>query len=89
MWIRTDCGKFIERWEYQTTLHASWEIFYVGQEAQLELDMEQLPSSKLEKKYIKAVYCHPAYVTYMQSTSCKNCWAGWSTSWNQDCQEKY
>ena len=39
---------------------------------QLEPDMEQLTGSKLEKEYVKAVYCHPAYVTYMQSTSCKN-----------------
>ena len=37
---------------------------------QLELDMEQQTSSKLGKEYIKAVYCHPAYLTYMQSTSC-------------------
>ena len=36
---------------------------------QLELDMEQHTGSKLWKEYIKAVYCHPAYVTYMQSTS--------------------
>ena len=36
---------------------------------QLELDMEQQTGSKLGKKYIKAVYCHPAYLTYMQSTS--------------------
>ena len=36
---------------------------------QLELDMEQLTSFKLEKEYIKAVYCHLAYITYMQSTS--------------------
>ena len=36
---------------------------------QLELDMEQQTSSKWEKEYIKAVYCHPAYLTYMQSTS--------------------
>jgi len=36
---------------------------------QLELDMEQHTGSKQEKKYIKAVYCHPAYLTYMQSTS--------------------
>ena len=34
---------------------------------QLELDMEQQTGSKLEKEYIKAVYCHPAYLTYMQS----------------------
>ena len=38
---------------------------------QLELDMEQQAGSKLGKEYIKAVYCHPAYLTYMQSKSCK------------------
>jgi len=36
---------------------------------QLEVDMEQQTGSKLEKEYVKAVYCHPAYLTYMQSTS--------------------
>ena len=36
---------------------------------QLEPDMEQYPGSKLEKEYIKAVYCDPAFLTYMQSTS--------------------
>ena len=36
---------------------------------QLELDMEQQTGSKSEKEYIKAVYCYPAYLTYMQSTS--------------------
>ena len=36
---------------------------------QLELDMQQWTSSKLEKEYVKAVYCHPAYLTSMQSTS--------------------
>ena len=38
---------------------------------QLELDMEQQTGSKLRKEYIKAIYCHPAYLTYMQSNSCK------------------
>ena len=38
---------------------------------QLKLDMEHQTGSKLEKEYIKAVYCHPAYLTYVQSTSCK------------------
>ena len=38
-------------------------------EQQLELDMEQWTSSNLGKEYSKAVYCHPAYLTYMQSTS--------------------
>ena len=38
---------------------------------QLELDMEQQTGSKLGKEYMKALYCHFAYLTYMQSTSCK------------------
>ena len=38
---------------------------------ELELDMEQQTGSKMGKKYVKAVYCHPAYLTYMQSTSCE------------------
>ena len=38
---------------------------------QLELDMEQQTGSKLGKEYIKPVYCHPSYLTYMQSTSCE------------------
>ena len=42
---------------------------YAGQDAQLELDMEQWTGSKLGKEYVKAVYCHPAYLTYMQSIS--------------------
>ena len=42
---------------------------------QLELDMEQQTGSKLRKEYVKAVYCHPAYLTYIQSTSRKMpCW---------------
>ena len=38
---------------------------------QLELDMEQQTDPKSGKEYVKAVYCHPAYLTYMQSTSCE------------------
>ena len=38
---------------------------------QLELDMEQQTGSKLGNEYIKAVYCQPAYLTFMQSTSCE------------------
>ena len=38
---------------------------------QLELNMEQWTGSKLEKEYIKAVYCNPTYLTHMQSTSCE------------------
>ena len=71
VWITINCGKFLKRWEYQTTWPASWEICVQVKKQQLELDMEQQTGSKLGKEYIKAVYCHPAYLTYMQSTSCE------------------
>ena len=44
---------------------------YVGQEQQLELDTEEQTGSKLRKEYVKAVYCHPAYLAYTQSISCE------------------
>ena len=69
VWITTNCGKFFKRWEYQTTFPASWEISMQVKKQQLEPDMEQWTGSKLGKKYVKAVYYHPAYLTSMQSTS--------------------
>ena len=45
------------------------ETYMQVRKQELELDMEQQTGSKQEKEYIKAVYCHPAYLTYMQSTS--------------------
>ena len=54
---------------YQTTLTASWEICTQVRKQQLELYMEQQTGFKLGKEYVKAVYCHPAYLTYMQSAS--------------------
>jgi len=71
VWITTNCGKFFKRWEYQTTLPVSWEICMQVKKQQLELDMEQQTGSKLGKEYIKAACCQPAYLTYMQSTSCE------------------
>ena len=71
VWITTNCGKFLKRWEYQTTWPASWEICMQVHKQQLELNMEHWTVSKLGKQYIKVVYCHPAYLTYMQSTSCE------------------
>ena len=61
--------KFWKRWEYQTTLSASWEICMQVRKQQLELDMEQQTASKSRKEHVKAVCCHPAYLTYVQSTS--------------------
>ena len=55
---------------------------------QLEPDMEQQTGSKLRKEYIEAVYCHPAYLTYMQRTSCKM--QGWKKHELESIlQEKY
>jgi len=71
VWITTNCGKFLKRWDYQTTWPASWEICMQVKKQQLELDMEQQTGSKLGKEYVKAVYCHPVYLTYMHNTSCE------------------
>ena len=69
VWITINYGKFWQRKEYQTTWPASWEICMQVRKQQLELDMEQQTGSKHEKDCVKAVYCHPAYLTSMQSTS--------------------
>ena len=60
VWITTNCGKFLKRWEYQTTWPASWESCMQVRKQQLELDMEQQTGFKSGKEYFKAVYCHPA-----------------------------
>ena len=70
VWITTNCGKLLKRWEYQNTLLASWETCMQVKKQQLELDMEQQTGSKLGKVYIKAVYCHPAYLTSVKGKSC-------------------
>ena len=71
MCITTNWGKFWMRWEYQTTWPASWENCMQVKKQQLESDMEQRTGSKLGKKYVKSVYCHLTYLTYIQSTSCR------------------
>ena len=71
VWITTNCGKCLKRWKYQTTLSAFWETCMQVKKQQLKPNMEQQTGSKLGKEYVKAVYCHPAYSTYMQSSSCE------------------
>ena len=96
VWITTNCGKFWRRWEYQTTWPASWETYMQVRKQQLELDMEKQTGSKSGKEYVKAIYCHPAYLIIIYTVTlliCRvhhmKCWGGWSTGWNHDCQEKY
>ena len=69
VWITTNCGKFLKRWKYQITLPASWETCMQVKKQKLEADMEQQTGSKLGKEYVKTVYCHPAYLTYISQQS--------------------
>ena len=57
-----NCGKFKKRWEYQTIWPASWEICMQVKKQQLKLNMEWWTGFKLGKEYIKAVYCHLAFL---------------------------
>ena len=71
LWL---CGsqqteKFLKRWEYQTSWPTFWETCIQVKKQQLELNMEQQTGSKSGKDYFKMVYCHPAYLTYIHSTS--------------------
>ena len=90
VWITINCGKFWRTWEYQTTWPASWETCMQNTKQQLELEMEQQTDwFQIGKGVCQGcIYCHPAYLTYMQSTSWETLGGG-STSWNQDCREKY
>ena len=67
----SELWKFFKRWEHQSILPASWGIFMQVKKQQLELDMGQQTDSKSGKEYVKAVYCHHAYLTYMQTISCE------------------
>ena len=84
-----DCVGHNKLWKIlqETAWPASWEICMQVRNQQLELDMEQQTGSKLAKECLKAVYCHPAYLTYMQSTSWEM--LGWVKHKLQDCWEKY
>ena len=69
VWITTKCGKFLET-GIPGHLACLLRNLYAGQEA-TELDMEQQTGSKLRKEYNKDEYYHPAYLAYMQRTSCE------------------
>ena len=92
VWIRTNCGKFFKRWEYQT-LPASWEICMQVKKQQLEPDMKQKTGSKLGKECIKAVHCHPAYLTYaeyiMQNARLDEAQAGIKIAGRNICNVRY
>ena len=68
--FKTESGlwKILQEIGIQDHLTCLLRNLFAGQEV-TELDMEQRTGSKLAKEHVKAVYCHPAYLTYMQSTS--------------------
>ena len=70
MWITTNHGKFLRDGNTRPP-DLLLRNRYAGQEATVRTGHEQWTGSKLEKEYVKAVYCHLAYLTYMQSTSCE------------------
>ena len=72
VWITTNCGKFLRDGNTRPPpLSASYETWMQVKKQQLEPDMEQWAGSKLGKEYAKTVYYYPAYLTYMQRTSCE------------------
>ena len=83
VWITTNCGKFWKRWE-----PAFWETHTQIKKQQLKPNMKQRTGSKSGKEYVKALYCHSAYLTYMQGTSCGM--PGWMKHKPESsCREKY
>ena len=68
VWITINCGKLKEM-GIPDPLTCLLRNLYAGQEATVRTGHGQQTGSKQEKEYVKAVYCHPAYLTYMQSTS--------------------
>ena len=61
-------GKFLKRWEYQITLLTPRNL-YAGQEETVKTGHGRTDWFQTGKEYVRTVYCHPAYLTYMQSTS--------------------
>ena len=83
-------GKILQEMGIPDHLTCLLRNLYAGQEATVRNGHGTTHWFQIGKEYVKAVYCHPAYLTHMQSTSLvQKHWAGRSTSWNQDCQEKY
>ena len=68
VWITTNC-RILKEMGISDHLTCLLRNLYASQKQQLEPDMEQQTDSKLGNEYVKVVYCHPAYLTYMQSTS--------------------
>ena len=71
MWITTNCGKFLKRGEYQPTLTCLLRNLHTGQEATVRSRRGTTDWFQIGKGVGKAVCCHPAYLMYIQNTSCE------------------
>ena len=71
VWITKKPWKFLQEMRIPDHLTYLLKICMEVKKQQLELDREKWTVSRLGKEYVKAVYCHPAYLTYLQSTSCE------------------
>ena len=84
MWITTNCGKFLKRWKCQTTLPASCEtcmqVKATFRNEHGTTDCFQIGKGVCQGCILSPCICRVHHV---------KCWARWSISWNQDCQEKY
>ena len=82
--ITTNCG-ILKDMGIRDHLTCLLRNLFACHEATVRTKHEAMDSTKLRKEYIESIYCHPACLTYMQSTSCEL--PRWkSTSWNQDCR---
>ena len=88
VWITTNSGKFLKRWEYQTTWGAFWEICMQIKKQQLEPDMSNrlVPNWERSMSRLYIVTLHTSLICRVHYVKCQ---AGWSTSRNQDCWGKY
>ena len=86
VWITTNSGKFFKRWEYQTNWPASWEICMQVKK------YNRMGHGRADWFQIGKGVCQGHIISpclFMCRVHHMKCWAGWSTRWNQVCQEKY
>ena len=88
LWITTNCGKFLKRWEYQTTVPASWDL-YAGQEATVRTRHGTTDWFQIGDKVRQGLHIVTLLIEFICRVHHEKPWTGRNTSWNQDWWEKY